>query len=1097
MTSSPAAANEKEQDPRCAPGQAGVIYGTDSNDVLYGTEGDDVICGLHGDDVLYGFGGNDLLIGGTGNDFLDGGQGNDTLDSGDGDDFVFGGPGDDAVPASGGDDSIHGEDGNDVLDGGEQNDYIVGGPGDDTLVGQKGEDFLDGGADTDSLDGGVGEDVCLDGETLVGCEATIDPRGVDTDGDGLVDGMEPAFGGDPNLADTDGDGLTDGFEARWGGAAHHVDDPDTDADGVGDASEDVDGDGLTAAQEQAAGSDPLVADTDRDGVADGDELAQGTNPTLNDSDDDGLDDGAEHVVGTDPLDPDSDDDGILDGDEPYTTTATGPDGVEVALTGTGNLAASVEITSLATEPVYSGALGQVGQPYDISLSSVAADALAQAEITLPYDPAAAGNEADLRVFTLHPEAGMWVPAAPDASQTVDAAAHAVTATVTHFSIFAVFNIANWQAEWTAVNQACLAEPGEGGNGEPIFIDIVFALDSSGSMISNDPNGLRKEASKNFVDALLSDDRAGVVDFDGGAVILSYLTSDFVAVKAAIDQINSSGGTNIGAGVDAGLDVFDAAGPDPDRGRVMILLTDGFGSYDSSLTTRAANSLVTIYTIGLGSSVDANLLTQIAEGTGGEYFAVANADELPEVIRDIGGDVTDDRDTDGDGLTDCEEVRGMPDFAGNEFFSNPQVADTDGDELPDGVEIEKIYHDEVELFGVTLADILGTEYSYVVYSDPQAENTDLDPDNPIKPTDTDEFAFGTNARRIDSDGDGLDDSSELIEGLDPLSTDTDGDGLGDFEELVNLQEPDGDFDPRVFDETRNVDEWMRLYEKGFRCGELLQFCLFIEVTEEEAETVPYFIGSIASAFGGPIADVRDIIGGVVNRDLLSTGLSFVGLVPVGGDFIKGLAKVRDVAKRVPGRTLALLVRATYKLPLDAGLRRGIVEILVGDGMRILRGAGLTDEGLDILIRGTSNLPGLARGAALARRVGRETLQATWQGGQTILRNRPGYLPTGRGLADPAAASGRRNWRIVDAFNPGPPRVVGDESKVGRTWDLDGLFNQMDHDRALLDAGSVGGGLDDATWHFFPSGASQRLQDDPEVFERLLELEIPFEIYLPVP
>ena len=54
--------------------------------------------------------------------------------------------------------------------------------------------------------------------------------------------------------DTDGDGLDDGWE-RGAGDPSRLDwqTRDTDGDGVPDGSEDFDGDGLTALQEQAAG----------------------------------------------------------------------------------------------------------------------------------------------------------------------------------------------------------------------------------------------------------------------------------------------------------------------------------------------------------------------------------------------------------------------------------------------------------------------------------------------------------------------------------------------------------------------------------------------------------------------------------------------------------------------------------------------------------------------------------------------------------------------------------------------------------------------------------------------------------------------------
>ncbi|MCB9677230.1 MAG: hypothetical protein H6737_19080 [Alphaproteobacteria bacterium] len=87
----------------------------------------------------------------------------------------------------------------------------------------------------------------------------------DVDGDGLTRAEERALGSDPALADSDGDGLTDGEEAAFG-------------------------------------SDPTSPDTDGDRLLDGDEQRLGSDPLASDSDEDGYDDYAESVAGTDPAD---------------------------------------------------------------------------------------------------------------------------------------------------------------------------------------------------------------------------------------------------------------------------------------------------------------------------------------------------------------------------------------------------------------------------------------------------------------------------------------------------------------------------------------------------------------------------------------------------------------------------------------------------------------------------------------------------------------------------------------------------------------------------------------------------------------------------
>ncbi|MHB1309084.1 MAG: hypothetical protein ACYC23_18555, partial [Limisphaerales bacterium] len=86
---------------------------------------------------------------------------------------------------------------------------------------------------------------------------------------------------------------------------------DTDSDGLGDVSEDWDGDGLVDAGE-SNWQDP---DSDDDGLPDGAEVVGGTDPTNPDTDYDGLLDSLEPAHGLNPLHPDTDGDGWPDGAE--------------------------------------------------------------------------------------------------------------------------------------------------------------------------------------------------------------------------------------------------------------------------------------------------------------------------------------------------------------------------------------------------------------------------------------------------------------------------------------------------------------------------------------------------------------------------------------------------------------------------------------------------------------------------------------------------------------------------------------------------------------------------------------------------------------
>jgi len=152
--------------------------------------------------------------------------------------------------------------------------------------------------------------------------STSNPLGGDIDGDGLTNQQEVyTYGTNPFHSDTDGDGLVDELE-DYAGIRFDSTLPDTNENGISDANEDLDLDGVIMIMEFGVyGTDGTQPDSDGDSLPDGWEIEYGFDPNKEeggdkapsaDPDGDGLDNLRESDIGTDPYNEDADGDGIDD-----------------------------------------------------------------------------------------------------------------------------------------------------------------------------------------------------------------------------------------------------------------------------------------------------------------------------------------------------------------------------------------------------------------------------------------------------------------------------------------------------------------------------------------------------------------------------------------------------------------------------------------------------------------------------------------------------------------------------------------------------------------------------------------------------------------
>lgn len=1076
------------------------ITGSPAADVIRGTEGDDVICGGGGDDIIYGNGGNDQLFGDNGDDIIVGGDGDDAIDGGNGDDSLRGQAGSDTLTGANGSDELDGGEGDDRLDGGNDADTVQGGAGDDTVDGGFGADALDGGPGDDRLIGGNGDDRIfggfgadtlaggrgddelyggpgadgLDGESGVNrcdggtgadvfaaCSTTVDsaeadPVGdwADTDADGAFDSVELRAGTDPTTADTDGDGLSDGAELLG------VTDPtlaDTDGDGVADAADDPDGDGLSTAAEVARGTRPGDPDTDRDTLTDGDEVARGTDPLAADTDGDGLSDSEEIALGADPLAVDSDLDGVDDGDDAFSRDVSIADSpATFQARGLGEAVLAVTL-SVPVDDRLVEVPGQRAPPIEVD----APLPLESGTLTIPFD--AAGVEADADLAVLHfDDDRQTFDLPPD--QVVDVAAGTATVTTSDFSPFVLVDLDDFAAVWASE----IATPRQSG-GASTSIDVVLTIDSSGSMAWNDPKGIRKTAAKSFVDALLTGDRAAVVDFDSRAILRQALTTDFTAVKSAIDRVDSRGGTYLSAGMRAALDELDLRG-DPAHERVIVFLTDGDGSYSTALTTRAVTSGTVVYTVGLGAGTNTARLSSIATATGGEFYQVASAGDLPGALGRI-GDTLGEPDTDADGLADSAEISGWRDGSGRVFRTDPGNADTDGDGLSDGDEAGPL------LTGGTF----GKGTYYATFADPTKKDTDRDSLGDLY-----EVAEGLSAWKADLDRDGLSDAQETQEhSTEAFADDTDVDGYSDPWEIAHQNEG---FDPLLYDPTITVLDYIGEFARGALCGDIEAgpFC--------EASTVAFLVGNIVSGVIA-IGDVRDAIAGIVKLDFVSAGLSVAALIPIAGDAAAGIKKTEKFIKSTTDVPSGAALRAAMK---DRGTttadKMALLARVSPNAVSRLTAVGIPDETIVLLAKRMISAKHFDEMVSAASEIRKANAKYDLEShAEAYLRKEvftnampTQILSTATKIVDGKKVGIRRFYDLMI-----PDLRHGVEIKIGRAYFVGRAGNQLENDLAIL--ADSRNAIDTVAWHFF-TNIRNTIGPDQNLLKALINNKISFTLWV---
>ena len=498
-------------------------------------------------------------------------------------------------------------------------------------------------------------------------------------------------------------------------------------------SDDFDGDGLDLGTEYKYDTDPFNADTDEDGLNDYEEIyVYNTSPVSEDTDLDGMTDGTEIAAGLDPLNADSDGNGVFDSEEITTQdvrlAVIGTTGVadeaavpSVTITGTGDYSTKLAIENLSYDTYLSNCRGMVSSPFDFKHDENLNFEKAVLNFDISSKILEKSSLEDLSVVYFNEETGL----AEFLDTTYDIGNRRISAEVEHFSIYGVVDRTKY----------CAAEE----SGVLRQTDVIIVINTTDKMskyfdfIKESLDEFAEDSYKRY------DTRIKIIEYCGSATGVKeydwYETKDaFMEKVNSLEPTNKTTENDILSAIELAAEISETQCRETNSKFVYVISDDEpieveyenmHDAYirENNLVHRFGEAGTKyifwgIYIALMGEHCSTLLICDdgcVERAYNINYYMseklIENLIDNKHIIGQypvcltngemiyLNGNPTDENsywiDTDGDGLTDIEElgkkvIRWLYDPASNERkflvqwdnISDPTKTDTDGDGISD-------------------------------------------------------------------------------------------------------------------------------------------------------------------------------------------------------------------------------------------------------------------------------------------------------------------------------------------------------------------------------------------------------------------------------